>query len=182
MGTQFEPGCPRFARRAAIGKALGVTETPPSPHVTRGRRWIRDGVRGVELTWNDTSAWLLSPREAEHPLPAILLMHGHDGVKFYGKEKVAAAIEEFFAELARLLAQAGIRRLISAGGETSGAVVSGLAIPAFEIGPEIDPGVPALRVVGGDLVLALKSGNFGADDFFAKAAAVLAGAERGGEG
>ncbi|OZC81468.1 hypothetical protein CH274_11765 [Rhodococcus sp. 06-418-5] len=89
MGTQFEPGCPRFARRAAIGKALGVAEIPPPRQVTRGRRWIRDGVRGVELTWNDTSAWLLTPQDAIHPLPAILLMHGHDGVKFYGKEKVA---------------------------------------------------------------------------------------------
>ncbi|MDV8024673.1 hypothetical protein [Rhodococcus sp. IEGM 1330] len=89
MGTQFEPGCPRFARRAAIGKALGVAETTLPRQVTRGRRWTRDGVRGVELTWNDTSAWLLTPQEAVHPLPAILLMHGHDGVKFYGKEKVA---------------------------------------------------------------------------------------------
>ena len=89
MGTQFEPDCPRFARRAAIVRALGVTETPLPPHVTRARRWLRDGVRGVELTWNGTSAWLLTPTAAEHPLPAILLMHGHDGVKFYGKEKVA---------------------------------------------------------------------------------------------
>ncbi|MDI9894040.1 hypothetical protein QM797_04815 [Rhodococcus sp. IEGM 1381] len=89
MGTQFDLGCPRFARRAAIGNALGIAETPPPRQVTRGRRWTRDGVRGVELTWNDTSAWLLTPPEAEHPLPAILLMHGHDGVKFYGKEKVA---------------------------------------------------------------------------------------------
>ena len=103
-----------------------------------------------------------------------------DAQRKHGKEKVAASIEDFFAELARLVVEAGTRRLSSAGGETSGAVVSGLAIPAFEIGPEIDPGVPALRVVGGDVVLALKSGNFGADDFFAKAASILAGAERGG--
>lgn len=91
-----------------------------------------------------------------------------------GRERVAAAIEAFFAEMAGALVEAGIRRLIVAGGETSGAVVSGLAIPAFEIGPEIDPGVPALRVAGGDVVMALKSGNFGAIDFFAKAAAILA--------
>jgi 3-dehydrotetronate 4-kinase len=94
----------------------------------------------------------------------------------YGKERVAAAIESFFADLARALASAGATRLITAGGETSGAVVSALAIPAFEIGPEIDPGVPALRAVGMGMALALKSGNFGAPDFFAKAAAVL---ERG---
>lgn len=89
MGTQFEPGCPRFDRRAAIGKALGVVDTPSPRQVTRGRTWIRDGVRGVELNWDNTSAWLLTPPAAETPLPAILLMHGHDGMKFYGKEKVA---------------------------------------------------------------------------------------------
>jgi uncharacterized protein YgbK (DUF1537 family) len=44
----------------------------------------------------------------------------------------------------------------------------------LEIGPEIDPGVPALRA-GPNLVIALKSGNFGADHFFQKAAGVLAG-------
>ena len=93
----------------------------------------------------------------------------------HGKERTAHAIEEFFSKLARLLIDAGIVRLISAGGETSGAVVSGLEIAAFEIGPEIDPGVPALRVAGSDVVLALKSGNFGAADFFEKAAGVLAG-------
>ena len=64
--------------------------------------------------------------------------------------------------------------MISAGGETSGAVVEGLWLDALGIGPEIDPGVPALRA-GPDLVVALKSGNFGAVDFFEKADAILAG-------
>ena len=64
-----------------------------------------------------------------------------------------------------------------AGGETSGAVVSALDLGALTIGPEIDPGVPVL-VSGGDrpLGLALKSGNFGAPDFFQKALDKLAGA------
>jgi uncharacterized protein YgbK (DUF1537 family) len=66
-----------------------------------------------------------------------------------------------------------------AGGETSGAVVEALSPRALAIGPAIDPGVPALRATGGatelPLVLALKSGNFGARDFFAKAASVLEG-------
>jgi len=64
---------------------------------------------------------------------------------------------------------------VVAGGETSGAVATALARPWFEIGPEIDPGVPALRAAGAPLTLALKSGNFGAEDFFAKAFRVLAG-------
>jgi uncharacterized protein YgbK (DUF1537 family) len=54
-------------------------------------------------------------------------------------------------------------------------VVEGLGVEALAIGPEIDPGVPALRARD-DLVVALKSGNFGAEDFFAKADRVLEGA------
>jgi len=73
------------------------------------------------------------------------------------------------------LVEAGFTRLVSAGGETSGAVVTGLDVQSLEIGPEIDPGVPAVRVEGRELALALKSGNFGADDFFAKAASRLGG-------
>ncbi len=94
--------------------------------------------------------------------------------KKFGREKSAEALERFFSDTARLLVSAGVERLIVAGGETSGAVVEGLAVEQFEIGPEIDPGVPALRA-GSDLVVALKSGNFGTVDFFEKAAKLLAG-------
>ncbi|WP_407947265.1 nucleotide-binding domain containing protein [Phaeovulum vinaykumarii] len=79
------------------------------------------------------------------------------------------------APTARALVAGGVTRLITAGGETSGAVVEALAPQSLAIGPEIDPGVPVMRA-GPDLVLALKSGNFGAPDFFAKAAALM---ERG---
>lgn len=92
----------------------------------------------------------------------------------YGTETAATAIENLFAETARLLVAAGIPKILTAGGETSGAVVEGLALQALEIGPEIDPGVPALRA-SDTLTIALKSGNFGAPDYFAKAAAVLSG-------
>lgn len=90
----------------------------------------------------------------------------------FGREASATALERFFAEVARLLVAGGVARIITAGGETSGAVVEGLRLGALEIGPEIDPGVPALRATR-DLVLALKSGNFGAEDFFEKADRLL---------
>lgn len=93
----------------------------------------------------------------------------------FGKDTIAHAFEAFFAETARRLVAGGITRLIAAGGETSGAVVESLAPDLLEIGPEIDPGVPVLRA-GENLVLALKSGNFGGEDFFAKAASLM---ERG---
>jgi len=91
----------------------------------------------------------------------------------HGTGAMAAAIERFFAETARLLVAGGVRRLVTAGGETSSAVVAGLGLTALAIGPEISPGVPALRADNAPLVLALKSGNFGGPDFFARAAGVL---------
>ncbi|MEM9432878.1 MAG: 3-oxo-tetronate kinase [Pseudomonadota bacterium] len=92
----------------------------------------------------------------------------------FGREIAANAIEGFFAETARRLVGLGVTRVISAGGETSGAIVEGLGLQTLEIGPEIDPGVPALRA-GDALVIALKSGNFGAENFFSKAARILGG-------
>ena len=86
-----------------------------------------------------------------------------------GRDKAGALVEHAFADIARGLVAGGVTRLIVAGGETSGAVVNGLGVTSLEIGPEIDPGVPWTRAVGHDLVLALKSGNFGAADFFSKA-------------
>ena len=93
----------------------------------------------------------------------------------HGVQKSAEAVESFFAELAGAAVEAGIRRLVSAGGETSGAVIQGIGCEALRIGPEIDPGVPALRVEGRELAITLKSGNFGADDFFEKALNLLSG-------
>jgi uncharacterized protein YgbK (DUF1537 family) len=87
----------------------------------------------------------------------------------FGTDRAGHAIEVFLADVARHLTRSGVTRLIVAGGETSGAVVNGLGIGALEIGPEIAPGVPWTRAVGRDLVLALKSGNFGGPDFFTDA-------------
>ena len=92
----------------------------------------------------------------------------------YGVEKSSHAIEKTMAQLAKGLVAAGVGRLVVAGGETSGAVVGALDVTALRIGPEIDPGVPWTASVGAKpLLLALKSGNFGAPDFFTKAFAKL---------
>ncbi|WP_349962036.1 3-oxo-tetronate kinase [Rhizobium sp. ZPR3] len=88
----------------------------------------------------------------------------------YGRDEVAHKLDGLFAETARKLVAAGVTRLVVAGGETSGAVVSALDLGALTIGQEIDPGVPVLLSHGEKpIALALKSGNFGARDFFAKA-------------
>jgi uncharacterized protein YgbK (DUF1537 family) len=87
-------------------------------------------------------------------------------------------IEETLAAIARrLVLDLGIRRVIVAGGETSGAVVKALGIRELLIGPKICPGVPwtsAQAPDGSVLALALKSGNFGAPDFFLTAWDALA--------
>ncbi len=90
----------------------------------------------------------------------------------HGRDAVGHAIEQAMADIAQGLVRAGVRRLVVAGGETSGAVVDRLGIPGFLIGAEIAAGVPVLRAVGatgGDMLLALKSGNFGGPEFFSDA-------------
>ncbi|MGB7361949.1 MAG: hypothetical protein WA931_02840, partial [Rhodococcus sp. (in: high G+C Gram-positive bacteria)] len=95
MGTQFGNPCPRNADlRRTIASVLGVHARPAAPQVHLGRAWVRDGVAGRELSWSvddgpDTRAWFLRPSDADGDLPGMLLMHAHDGVKFYGKDKVA---------------------------------------------------------------------------------------------
>ncbi len=91
-----------------------------------------------------------------------------------GVEVAGARVEQALASIARGLVEQGVRRLVVAGGETSGAVVQALGIEKLRIGPQIDPGVPwcAARSTASDgeaLHLALKSGNFGTPDFFTKA-------------
>ncbi len=93
-----------------------------------------------------------------------------------GVAQAGALVEHALAAVARALAQAGVRQLVVAGGETSGACVQALGIGQLQIGPQIDPGVPwcHAHADAGPLHIALKSGNFGTDDFFSKAFTVLA--------
>ncbi|HEY3184288.1 MAG TPA: 3-oxo-tetronate kinase [Gaiellaceae bacterium] len=92
----------------------------------------------------------------------------------HAQERVGSAerIETLLGELAQRFVAAGARRLIVAGGETSGAVVQALGVRALAVGREIAPGVPWMTSLGDPpLALALKSGNFGGPDFFLEALA-----------
>ncbi|MBW8271324.1 3-oxo-tetronate kinase [Caldovatus aquaticus] len=90
-----------------------------------------------------------------------------------GREAAGALVEQALAAVAEGLVARGVRRLVVAGGETAGAVVSRLGVRALRIGAEIDPGVPWTYAEPAGLHLALKSGNFGARDFFLRAFAML---------
>lgn len=93
----------------------------------------------------------------------------------HGRDPAGHAIEQTMADIAESLVASGVRRLVVAGGETSGAVVDRLRIPGFLVGVEIAAGVPVLRAVGveGDMLLALKSGNFGGPAFFSDALGLM---------
>ncbi len=94
----------------------------------------------------------------------------------FGGEKAAEAIEQFLSAATRMLVEdLDVSRLVLAGGETSGAITAALDVTTMEIGKEICPGVPWTETTVGDrrLALALKSGNFGGEDFFEQALEML---------
>ena len=159
------------------GSCSAATRAQVARHAARhpSREILAADVIEGRLTPSEIAGWLLGAGGL--PLAYSSADPGEVAIvqARYGREVSASALEGFFAEVARLAVAGGAARVITAGGETSGAVVEGLSLSALEIGPEIDPGVPALRA-GPDLVVALKSGNFGAEDFFEKAGGILCGA------
>ena len=106
------------------------------------------------------------PRLAEGPI----LVHAASAAPT-GMSDTSARVEQTLADIAVGLVELGVTQLLVAGGETSGAVVTALGVPALMIGPEISPGVPWTSAVGTEvpLALALKSGGFGGPDLFLRA-------------
>ena len=94
-----------------------------------------------------------------------------------GVARAGELVEQTLAAIARGLVGLGVRQLVVAGGETSGACVQALGVAQLRIGAQIDPGVPwchaASPLAPQGLHIALKSGNFGGEDFFTRAFAVL---------
>ncbi|EWH08828.1 4-hydroxythreonine-4-phosphate dehydrogenase [Catenovulum agarivorans DS-2] len=85
----------------------------------------------------------------------------------FGKEQVSEKIEQCLTQIAKLARENNILNIVVAGGETSGAIVSGLNLTAFTVGQSICPGVPVMQSHHADgLIVALKSGNFGDENFF----------------
>ncbi|MEC5325473.1 3-oxo-tetronate kinase [Aurantimonas sp. A3-2-R12] len=137
---------------------------------------VPDRVMAGEQSPDGAVGWALEQTDG---VPLIYSSADPEAVKaaqrHFGRDALAARLEEFFAETARQLCAAGVTRLVVAGGETSGAVVEGLGLSALAIGPEIAPGVPAVKASDRPLWLTLKSGNFGDADFFQTALGVLKG-------
>jgi uncharacterized protein YgbK (DUF1537 family) len=130
------------------------------------------GVRVIQVAEQDTAETLFSATVRELPgQGTVAIASSAPPGKRFTSPDAPAQIERLMGDLAaRFVGEAGVRRLIVAGGETSGAVIDRLAIKAVEITGTIDPGVPSLHSLEEPVLsLALKSGNFGAPDFFTKA-------------
>ncbi len=95
----------------------------------------------------------------------------------FGVEQAGQRVEQTLAGIARGLVQQGVRQLVVAGGETSGACVQTLGVEQMQIGPQIDPGVPWCHaqppLSREGLHITLKSGNFGGVDFFTRSFTLL---------
>lgn len=135
-----------------------------------------DGLGSVPTLVDETVRWVDGqPKEA----PVIVYSSADpdnvaDLQATYGVHEAGALIEKALADVTVTLVERGMRRIVVAGGETSGAVVQALGVTGLRIGPEIDPGVPWTETLEAPyLALALKSGNFGGRDFFEKAIGML---------
>jgi uncharacterized protein YgbK (DUF1537 family) len=130
------------------------------PVVERAVQWLNEHLpQGAALVYATSS-----PEEVQRVQTAL------------GVARAGHLVEQALANIAQACIRQGVRRLVVAGGETSGAVVQSLGIARLRIGAQIDPGVPWTLAQADDapaISLALKSGNFGTEDFFTKALAML---------
>jgi uncharacterized protein YgbK (DUF1537 family) len=154
--------------QATLGQIASAEQAMPVLHLDPDRIVAGREEAQRALAWAkqrlDKGPLLVASSATPDKVAALQARHGRDAA--------GHAIEQAMADIAAGLVQSGVRRLVVAGGETSGAVVDRLAIPGFLVGEEIAAGVPVLRAVGaraGEMLLALKSGNFGGPQFFTDA-------------
>ena len=184
MGLPKNFGCdsaagqalPRVAGRAAVisGSCSAQTNTQVEAWKSQRKAFRVDPLRLA--AGEDMAAQALAWAAALPPDEPLLVYATAlpDAVRAaqsqLGAAQAGELVEHCLARVAQGLVAAGVRKLIVAGGETSGAVVNALGVRLLRIGPQIDPGVPWTVSEGEPLIaLALKSGNFGGTDFFTKA-------------
>ncbi len=180
IGWSPAPRPPRVEGRKLI--LAGSCSTATLGQIARaGSRWPTRRLRLDDIAAGDAAIADLADWADGQPADQPVLIHasaGPDEVRAaqrrYGVQGAGAMVERALGALAATLADAGHRKMIVAGGETSGALVSALGVRALRIGPEFAPGVPWTGTVGGTpMALALKSGNFGSETFFEDAFGML---------
>jgi 3-dehydrotetronate 4-kinase len=156
------------AQVAYLGERVPVFTIDPIA-AAAGRRIVEEALAWAKPRLGDRPI-LISATAPPEEVAAIQ--------RVLGRERAGALVERVFADIARGLVAHGVRRLVIAGGETAGAVVQALGVTGLRIGRQIDPGVPwTVSLDQPVLALALKSGNFGASDFFLRAFSVLSEGE-----
>lgn len=148
----------RYLQQAA-GQAIDVARCLQNE--TEQQAYVQELTDWIEAHRQDALAPLLYATSSPEVLAEIQ--------QRFGPEASSQAVEQLFAAIASKLQSSGFERFIIAGGETSSIVAQTLGIQSFHIGPTISPGVPWVRSTDHSLSLALKSGNFGDEDFFARA-------------
>jgi 3-dehydrotetronate 4-kinase len=126
----------------------------------------------ADSCWSVNSAVPLLVYSTAEPA-AVQATHAALGVAPSG-----GIVERALSAVARGLLARGVGQLVVAGGETAGVCVRALDVQQMQIGPQIDPGVPWCYATStgnnaSGLHIALKSGNFGSQDFFSKAFTLL---------
>ena len=167
----------KFAEKYKAMPCLAYTHFQPAQPTTVGKRatlWIQELFMDLEdVEYQLSKAKLLGSKGTTGTQASFVEL-------FEGDDAKIKAVE---ADIAAALVETGVRRILVAGGETSGAVVSRLGVRALRIGETIAPGVPWTETLldpanpgAPHLALALKSGNFGGEDFFMQALGLLANA------
>lgn len=170
---------PSVGGRAAVlsGSCSSATNAQVAHWITQGRPAMRIDARAL-AAGEDLATQATRWAGAQGDTPVLIYATAQpDEVKAIqaelGVQRAGHLVEQCLARVAASLVDAGVRRLVVAGGETSGAVVQALGVQQLRIGAAIDPGVPWTQAEGRPLLLALKSGNFGTVDFFSKALALV---------
>ena len=175
---------------AAEGRAVVLSGSCSLATNAQVSHWLRSGKPALKIDAREVAAGLpvvdsvLAWHALQHETCLIYATSPPDEVaalqKEFGASALGEALERSFAAIARGLLAQQVRRFVIAGGETSGAVVNALGVRSLKIGEAIDPGVPwtsgqvvpPLLDQPAHVLLALKSGNFGTEDFFTKALAM----------
>jgi uncharacterized protein YgbK (DUF1537 family) len=157
----YEGSLPKPERRAGARRTLILSGSCSAATLEQLDRWKEGG--GAVLRQERTSEDAVE-RELGARGVALVASSAPPGER----QGDARVIERSFGTLAaRAVREWGVTDVIVAGGETSGAVVEALDVAAVELTGIVAPGVPSLRAIGeARLSLVLKSGNFGAPDFF----------------
>lgn len=170
---------PSVGGRAAVlsGSCSSATNAQVAHWIAQGRPAMRIDARAL-AAGEDLATQATRWAGAQGDTPVLIYATAQpDEVKAIqaelGVQRAGHLVEQCLARVAASLVDAGVRRLVVAGGETSGAVVQALGVQQLRIGAAIDPGVPWTQAEGRPLLLALKSGNFGTVDFFSKALALV---------